>query len=97
LQEAWFRLSQRPALGLLAPVVVPAQGREIAFAGDSAFVPGQGVVQVAAGGGAGAAGCGAAGATGPDEVLELAAGPVPGFGVAVVAAAAGDRCQPDPQ
>ena len=97
MQEAWFRLSQLPPLGLLKPVVVPAQRGESAFAGDAARLPREGMVQVAAGGGAGAAGCGAAGAAGPDQVLELTAGPVPGFGLLMVAAAAGDRCQPDPQ
>jgi hypothetical protein len=78
-------------------VVVPAQRGKTAFAGDPAFVPGEGVVQVAAGGGAAAAGRGAPGAAGPDQVLELAAGPVPGFGLPVVAAATGDRSQMDPQ
>ena len=55
------------------------------------------MVQVAAGSGPGAAGCGAPGTAGPDEVLELAAGPVPGFRMLMVAAAAGDRGQPDSQ
>jgi hypothetical protein len=97
LQDAWFRLSQLPPLGLLKPVVVPAQRGKPAFAGDPALVPRQGVVQVAARGGAAAARRGAPRAAGPDQVLELAAGPVPGLGVLVVAAAAGDRSQMDPQ
>jgi len=96
-QDPWFRLSQLPSPGLLAPVVVPAQRRDSAFAGDPAFVPGEGVVQVAAGRGPAAAGCGAPGAPGADQVLEFAAGLVPGLGVAVVTAAAGDQGQPHPQ
>src|SRR5580692_13003786 len=72
---------------------MPAQRGEITFAGDAALVPGDGVVQVAAGGGPAAARGGAPGAAGADQVLECAAGPVAGLGVGVVAVAAGDRGQ----
>jgi hypothetical protein len=96
-QDTRFRLSQLPPLGLLAPVVMATQRREPALAGDPAHVPRNGMVQVAAGGWAAAARRGALGATGPDQVLELAAGLVPGFGMVMVAAAPGNRVQPDPQ
>src|SRR5580692_1185913 len=72
---------------------MPAQRGEITFAGDATLVPGDGVVQVAAGGGPAAARGGAPGAAGADQVLEFAAGPVAGLGVGVVAVAAGDRDQ----
>jgi hypothetical protein len=55
------------------------------------------VVQVAAGGGPPAAPRGAPGVAGPDPVLQDAAGPAAGLGPGVVAAAAGDDGQPDPQ
>ena len=97
MHDTRFRLSELPALGLLAPVMMTAQRSEPAFAGEPALVPGEGVVQVAARRGPAAAGCAAPGAAGADQVLELAAGPVPGFRVLVVAAAAGDRCQLDSQ
>jgi len=97
LQDAWFWLRQLPAFGLLVPVVVPAERGKSAFAGEPALVPGEGMVHVAAGGGAAAARRGAAGAAGADQVLELAAGLVPGFRMLMVTAAAGDRGQPDPQ
>ena len=90
LQDTWFRLSQLPPLGLLAPVVVPAQRGQPAFAGEPALVPRDGMVQVAARRWPAAARRAAPGAAGADQVLELAAGLVPGFGVPVVAAAAGD-------
>src|SRR5271169_1513427 len=73
------------------------EGSEVAFAGDAALVPGDGVVQVAAGGGPAAARRGAPGAAGADQVLEFAAGPVAGLGVGVVAVAAGDRDHVDAQ
>jgi hypothetical protein len=53
------------------------------------------VVQVAAGGGPGAARRGAPTVTGPDQVLESAAGVIAGLGAGVVAGAAGDRDQRD--
>ena len=74
-----------------------AQRGKPALAGEPALIPRKGMVQVAAGGGPAAAGSGAPGAAGADQVLEPAAGLVPGFRMAVVAAAAGHRGQPDPQ
>src|SRR6266704_3752717 len=59
LQDAWFRLLERPPVTLFAFMVVPAERGEVAFAGGPAVVPGGGVVQVAAGSRAGAAGGGA--------------------------------------
>ena len=97
LQHTRFRLIQLPSLGLLAPMMVPAQRSKSAFAGEPALVPGEGVVQVAAGRGPAAAGRGAPGAAGADQVLELAAGLVPGLGMPVIASAAGDQGQPHPQ
>src|SRR5579872_2605471 len=55
------------------------------------------MVEVASGCGASAAGRGASGVAGLDQVLEVAAGPVSGFGVVVGARAAGDRGDPDAQ
>jgi len=55
------------------------------------------VIQVAAGGGLSAAGGAAPGGPGGDQVPELAAGLIPGLGLPVVAAAAGDRGELDPQ
>ncbi len=49
------------------------------------------MIQVAAGGLTAAAGGAAAGAAGVDQVLELAAGPVPVLGLGVVTRAADDR------
>ena len=71
--------------------------RPTARTGHPAFVPGDGVVQVAAGGGPSASGRAAPGAPRGDQVPELAAGLVAGFGVPVVAAATGDQAQPDSQ
>jgi hypothetical protein len=96
-QDARLWLGELPSPGLLAPVMVATQRREPTFAGDPALVPGEGMVQVAARRGAAAAGRGAPGATGADQVLELAAGLVSGFGLPVVTAAPGDRGQLDPQ
>src|SRR5580693_5434335 len=78
-------------------MVVPAQRGEPAFAGEPALVPREGVVQVAAGRGPAAAGRGAPGAAGADQVLELAAGLVPGLGMTVITPATGDQGQPHPQ
>src|SRR5580704_5775653 len=97
LQHTWFRLIQLPPLGLLAPMMMPAQRGDSAFAGEPALVPGEGVVQVAPGRGPAAAGRGAPGAAGADQVLELAAGLVPGLGVTVITPATGDQGQPYPQ
>jgi hypothetical protein len=77
--------------------MVTAEWSDITFASYPALVPGGGVVQVAPGRGAAASGGGAPGGPGGDQVLELAAGPVPGLGVPVAAGAAGDRGEPDPQ
>jgi hypothetical protein len=92
-QDAWFGLLELPSVTLFVFVVVPAQRGEVTFAGEAALVPGDGVVQVTAGGGSAAARGGAPGAAGADQVLEFAAGPVPGLGLGVVAVAAGDRDQ----
>jgi hypothetical protein len=55
------------------------------------------MVQVTAGGGPAASGRGARSTACPDQVPQLPAGLVPGLGVTVIAAAAGDRRQPDLQ
>jgi hypothetical protein len=81
-------LGEVPAVGLLAPVVMAAERGEVAFAGPAAFVVGDGVVEVAAGGGATAAGVGAAALPHLHEVAQVAGGRVAG-GLAGVAAAAG--------
>src|SRR5580704_4278986 len=83
-----------PPPGLLAPMMMPAQRSDPAFAGEPALVPREGVVQVAPGRGPAAARRGAPGA---DQMLELAAGLVPGLGVPVITPAAGDQGQPHPQ
>ena len=54
-QDAGLGLVQPPSVGLLAPVMVPAQRRQVALARQAALVPGHGVVQVAAGRGPAAA------------------------------------------
>src|ERR1700722_13694292 len=92
-QDAGFGLLELPALGLFAPVMMPAQGREVAFAGQAALVPGGGVVQVAADRGTAAAGRGAGGVAGADQVLEGAAGGVAALAVGGVARTAGDEGQ----
>ena len=92
-QDAGFGLLEVPALGLFGAVVVAAEGREVAFAGAAALVPGGGVVQVASGCGAAAAGRGARGVAGADQVLEGAAGVVADLAVGVVAGTAGDGGQ----
>jgi hypothetical protein len=96
-QDAGFRLLQGPSVTLFASVMVPAQRRKITLAGDAALLPGQGVIQIAPGGGPGAAGRGAPAAARADQVRQLAAGLVAGVGVPVVAAAPGDGGQPVPQ
>jgi hypothetical protein len=65
-QDTRFGLFQPPPLGLLTTVVVTAQWGQVAFAGDSAVFPGQGVVQVAANSGPAAPRRGALVVTGPD-------------------------------
>ena len=92
-QDTWLWLLEPPPFGLLASMVVAAEWGETAFAGDPALVPGDGVVQVAAGRGPGAAGRGAGGVPGPDQVGQGAAGVVAGLGSGVAAGAAGDREQ----
>jgi hypothetical protein len=96
-ENARFRLIEAPALSLLDPVMVPAQRSHPAFAGEAAQVPGDRMVQVAAGRRAAASGRGAAGVPGADQVLEFAAGLVPGLGMAVIAGAPGDHGQLDLQ
>jgi hypothetical protein len=66
-------------------MVVPAERRKVAFAGTAALVVGDGVVEIAAGGGPAAAGCGAAGGASPDQVLKFAAGLIARFLVTVIA------------
>src|SRR6185437_4149339 len=90
-QDAWFGMFQPPALGLLTAMVVPAQRGQIALARPAALVVGVGVVQVAARGAAAAARRGAGRVAGPDQVLELAAGPVAVLGSGVLARSADDR------
>src|SRR4029077_15743277 len=85
---------QPPALGLLAAMMVTAQRRQVALAGAAAMVMGVGVVQVASRGAAAAARRGAGRVAGPDQVLEGAAGPVPGLGPGVRARPADDRVEP---
>lgn len=72
-------------MGLLGFVVLPAQTCEVAFAGESALLVRHGVVEVAPGGGAVAAGEAAGAVADDDQVAEGAAGPV-GPDPAVVAA-----------
>ena len=96
-QDAWARLFEFPSLALLTPMVVPAQRGQIAFAGQAALVPGQGVVQVAPRSGPPAARRGAPGVADLDQVGQGPAGPVPALGPGVVAVAAGHRGHPDPQ
>jgi hypothetical protein len=60
---------------------------QVAFAGAAAAVIRGGVVEVAAGGGSAATGCGAGGIAGPDQMLELPAGLIARFLMAVVARA----------
>ena len=74
-----------------------AERCEVAFAGDAAVVPGQGVVQVAGRGRAPAPVGGAAGAAGADQVLQLAAGLVSLLLVRVLARAPGDGGQAGPE
>src|SRR6516164_7276679 len=90
--DAWFRLAEPPAGGLLAAVVPPAQGCQAALAGAPGRV-GQAVVQVAEAGLGAAAGRRAAGGAGPDQVAEQPAGRVAVFLVLVVAGVLGDRVE----
>ena len=69
-------------------MVMAAQRGQVAFAGKSALVVSEGVVQVAAHRGPSAARRGAPGVPGPDQMLELPAGPVSGLSVRMVAASA---------
>ena len=64
VQDARFRLLERPPVTLFAFMMMPAQRRKITRAGETAVVPGIGVIQVAPGGGPGAAGGCALGAAG---------------------------------
>jgi hypothetical protein len=61
-QDARFGLFEMPAFGLFGAVVAAAQRGQIAFARQSAPIPGDRVVQVTAGGGASTAGRSAGGA-----------------------------------
>ena len=92
-QNSRFRLLKVPALGLFGPVVVAAEGGHVAFARAAALVPRGGVVQVAAGRGAAAAGRGAGGAASADQVDQGARGVVADLAVGVVAGTPGDRGQ----
>jgi hypothetical protein len=65
-QDARFGLLQVPPFGLLGAMMAPTQRGQIAFARQSAPIPGDRVVQVTAGGGASAAGPSADGAAGAD-------------------------------
>src|ERR1700678_4345857 len=89
-QDAWFALLQPPALGLLAPVVVAAQRREVALAGGPAEMPRRSVIQVTVRGRVPAARRGARGVAGSDQVAKFAAGPVAGLGLGVLAGPADD-------
>ena len=95
-EQTRFRLLEPPALGLLDAMMVAAQRSQPALTGESALVPGDRVVQVASGRGPTAAGGAAASVARPDQVLELAAGPVSGLGLLVIAVAPGDGGQSDP-
>ena len=82
--SAGVGLGDVPARGLLDPVMTAALRVEVALVGGAVRV-GDGVVEVAVDG-LGVAGGGGAGlVAGADQVLELAAGDVAGFGGAVVA------------
>src|ERR1700742_4346540 len=89
--DSGLGLVELPARGLFTAVVVTAERGQIALAGPAALVVGLGVVEVAADGGALAAGRAAGGGAGPDQVLELAAGLVARLLVTVVADALGQR------
>ena len=84
-QGAGFGLGEVPAAGLLGLVVAAAQRVEIALAGPAALVVGDGVVVVAAGRGAAAAGESAPGASDLDDVPQRVRGLIPG-GLAPVGA-----------
>src|ERR1700677_1914583 len=89
-QDAGFRLFEFPALSLLDLVVPAAQGCEIAPTRDAAVLPLPGMVLVAAGRGAAAAGGDAPGTAGHDQVAQLTAGPVLRLGLRVLARTLGD-------
>ena len=92
-QDTGLRLLEPPPFGLFAPMVVPAERSEVAFAGEPALTPGDRMIQVAASRGLAAARRGAGRAPGADQVGQLAAGEVAGLGMGVVAGTAGDREQ----
>ena len=87
--DAGFGLLDLPAGGLFAAMVPSAFRAEVALVGR-AVGPGGGVVLVAVDGLGVAAGGVAGRGAGAQEVPELAAGGVPGLGLAVVALAPGD-------
>src|SRR5258707_15108278 len=95
-QDAGFGLGEGPAAGLLGAVMPPAQRRQIALAGGAALVIGEGVVQVAAGGGATASGEGAGPLPGADQVLEPVRRLVSGSLAAVAAGPAFEPVEPQP-
>src|SRR5579859_3229958 len=78
-------------------MMVTAERGQVAGAGQAAIIPGDRMVQIAAGGGTATAGGAAAGVARVDQVLELAAGPVPALGLRVVAGAADDGVESDVQ
>ena len=78
-QGAGLGLGEMPAWGLFGLVVLSAERGEVAGARAAAVVPGDGVVEVAAGGGAAAAGEGAGLVPGPDEVGEPVRRSVAGY------------------
>jgi len=90
LQDAWFWHFEPPALGLFHAVMVTAERGGVTGTGETTEMPGSGVIQIAAGGGLPAARRGARRVPGGDQVAELAAGPVAGVSLGVVAGAADD-------
>ena len=78
-------------------MVVSAERGQVTGAGQSALIPGDRVIQIAASGGTATAGGAATRVARVDQVLELAAGPVPVLGLGVVAGAADDGVERDVQ
>jgi hypothetical protein len=94
-QQARLRLTEDPALALFHPVVPAAQRSQVAFAGQSSVFPGQRVVIVGPLGGPSTSPVCAGGGADVDLVPELAAGPVPSLGTAVITAAHRDGVEGD--
>jgi hypothetical protein len=91
LQDAGFGLFQPPSFGPLTPMMVSTQRRDVTGTGESAQVPGGGVVQVGSGSGPPAAGGRTSGVTGVDQVAEGAAGSVGTLSLGVIARVADHR------